>query len=34
MQFMEQFDYCLFSEDSGGDRPTILLHGSGGNHLS
>ncbi len=35
MPFMEQGDFRLYYEDSGGDKPVILfLHGAGGNHLS
>ena len=34
MPFMEQGDFRLYYEDSGGDKPAILfLHGAGGNHV-
>ncbi len=35
MPFMEQGDFRLYYEDTGGDKPVILfLHGAGGNHMS
>ena len=35
MPFMEQGDFRLYYEDSGGSKPAVLfLHGAGGNHLS
>lgn len=35
MPFMEQGEFRLYFEDSGGEKPALLfLHGAGGNHLS